>query len=170
MNGAVRPLLGTFYRCVSRKRDPLSAEGARLRGGRYNRIGEAALYLADDPRLAVEEHLQLGREFEVLRFNPRLLVSVEVQLESVLDVTDESTRESLGVTLDDLVAKRGTTDELISQELGTEARRAGLEALLVPSTCLEGRSNLVIFPENRRAASRLEVVGMDDYLGETAPA
>jgi len=52
VNPSVRPVEGLFYRCVSRKRDPLNAEGARLRGGRYNRPGEPALYLAEDAQAA----------------------------------------------------------------------------------------------------------------------
>jgi RES domain-containing protein len=40
------------------QRGPLSGEGARLHGGRWNRVGQAALYLARDPGTAVAEFYQ----------------------------------------------------------------------------------------------------------------
>ena len=118
---AVHTVRGLFYRCVSRKRDPLSPEGARLRGGRYNRAGDTALYLADDPLLAVEESLQRALEFDVPRFNPRLLVTTEVSFAAIPDLLDPRTREALGVTFDDLVA-RGSD---VALELCSCNRRAG---------------------------------------------
>ena len=167
---AVHTVRGLFYRCVSRKRDPLSPEGARLRGGRYNRAGDTALYLADDPLLAVEESLQRALEFDVPRFNPRLLVTTEVSFAAILDLMDPRTRELLGVTVNDLVA-RGSDGALeLTRAIGEQARAEGLEGVLAPSACSHGRANLVIFPENRRAASQLSVVGMDDHFRDEGSA
>lgn len=155
-----------FYRCVSRKRDPLSGEGARLNGGRYNEVGETALYLASDPLLAVEEHLQLGRQFEVPHFNPRLLVTVEVELEAIVDLTNPDTQSALGVAHEDLVAVGSARSLQVTRSIARAVREAGLEGLIAPSAMNPEKTNLVLFAENRRAASRIEDMDMDDRFDE----
>lgn len=56
----IRPLSVPLWRMLSIRyqRSPLSGEGAALHGGRWNRVGQAALYLAHDPATAVAEFYQ----------------------------------------------------------------------------------------------------------------
>ena len=42
-----KPLNGVYFRHTAPKREPLSGEGARIVGGRWNRPGSEALYLAE---------------------------------------------------------------------------------------------------------------------------
>lgn len=163
MDGALVSLRSVFSRCVSRRRDPLSSEGARTLGGRFNIAGCPALYLASTPTLAVAESLQLGSMLGVVRFNPRLLVSVDVALHSVLDLTAEENLERMGLTIEDLHDDWRDGDEpTISQLIGAEARDSKVEAILYRSIIEPAASNLRVFRENLFADSRLVVDGYDD--------
>ena len=166
---ATHVVAGPFYRCVGRRHDPLSAEGARLNGGRYNRVGDPTVYLADDPMLAVQEHLHRGSAFDVPRFNPRLLVTIEVSLANVLDLTDARTRGLLGVTLDDLVGRGSEASLEQTRAIGDQARAEGLEGVLAPSAWDPCHANLAVFPENRRTASVLSVIETDDCFDSRKP-
>lgn len=168
MDGKLIPVEDIFFRCTSRKREPLDTGGSLLNCGRYNVIGCAALYLASSPNLAVTEHLHLNEVFEVKQFPPRLLVSVRVTLSRVLDLTDAGTRAYLGVTLDDLAAEysQDPAHPSITQTIAVRARKAGIEALLAPSALISDHSNLVVFRDNIASPEALEVIGFDDHLDE----
>jgi RES domain-containing protein len=62
---------------------PLSGEGARVHGGRFNRPGTAALYLALDIETAIHEAKQgFGN-----RIPPLTIVEYDVEVDSVVDLT-----------------------------------------------------------------------------------
>lgn len=63
------------------QRDPLSGEGARLHGGRWNRAGQPALYLASDPATAVAEFYQ-GLP------KPGTLAPYRLEASAIADFTD----------------------------------------------------------------------------------
>jgi len=152
-----------FSRCVSRRRDPLSAEGARLLGGRFNPVGCPALYLASTPTLAVAEALQLSSIYGVVRFNPRLLVSIDIALTRVLDLTAEKNLERAGLTFADMQSDwRGAVEPTLAQRIGLQARDSRVEAILFASRIEPGAMNLCVFRENLLADSRLSVDGYDD--------
>lgn len=163
MGGGLVALEGTFSRCVSRKRDPLSTEGSRLIGGRFNPAGLPALYLAGSPAFAVAEALELADTYGVTRFNPRLLISVDVELSAVLDLTSAGNLGRIGLAAAELLADwRAGSDASATQRVGEQASRAGVEAILFPSRIEPSVSNLCVFRENLVAASRLTVNGYDD--------
>ncbi len=164
MDGGLVAVRATFSRCVSRKRDPLSTEGARLMGGRFNPRGCGALYLAGSPTVAVAEHLRLGSIFEMTAFNPRLLVSIDVSLSVVLDLTDPEVVHRLGLADDDLLGNWESETDAPPQVLGNDARDRGVEGILFPSRLEQGVANLCVFRENERADSYLTVNGFDDVL------
>jgi len=156
---------GGFARCVSRKRDPLSAEGARMHGGRFNPKGVPALYLAGSPAVAVAEALELATVFEIASFNPRLVVFLEVSLQSVLDLSQAGVVSKLGLGKDELLGDwRAGPEDAATQAIGLAARDDGVEAILYPSRLESGVLNLCVFRENMRANSVLSVHGMDDWL------
>lgn len=163
-----RPLEAAFARCVSRKREPLSTEGSRLHGGRFNTVGSPALYLAGSPPVAVAERLRLGETLlQFQRFNPCLLVAVEVALQEVLDLTVRGNRRRLEVTLADLREDwTGAAQSIRSQRLGDLVREEGVEGILYPSAIEPRTMCLVVFMENHRATSRIQVVGLDDHWPE----
>ena len=76
---------------------PLSGEGARRHGGRFNRRGIPALYTSLSPLTAIRESQPLGRPMQ-----PLTLCAYEVDAEPVFDTQDEARRRALGVRVSDL--------------------------------------------------------------------
>jgi RES domain-containing protein len=155
-----RGVSGTWFRCVSLRRDPLSVVGSELTGGRFNDVGTGALYLAGTPAAAVAEHLRLGSMFGVVSFPPRMLVTVEVVLSNVFDLTAADVRAECGLSAADLAADWRVVATPATQALGRSLRAAGVEAVVFASVVEPRVGNLVVFPENLQSASRLAVVGL----------
>jgi len=140
----LKQIEAVYFRCTSRKREPLSTGGALRSCGRYNVTGCAALYLASSPTLAVSEHLHLGEIFEAKRFPPRLLVSVEVTLTLVLDLTDESTRGRFGLTLEDLTgpySEDPNSPSITQTSLSRRARAGSKRCWCPPRSCRPRRTS-----------------------------
>ena len=76
---------------------PISGEGARRHGGRFNRRGVPALYTSLAPLVAVREAQPFGRPMQ-----PLTLCAYEVDAEPVFDALDPERRQALGVTEADL--------------------------------------------------------------------
>lgn len=92
---------GTLYRALNPRwmREPLSGEGARRHGGRFNARGRAALYTALDPLTAIAEASQAGQPLQ-----PVTLVSYAAALDRVFDATDPAALAAEGVTAENLAA------------------------------------------------------------------
>lgn len=147
-------LADVAFRHVRAGRDPLSGEGARLHGGRWNPPGSfATLYLATTRAIAIAE-LHRAAASQGLRpagFLPRDLVSIRVDLRRVLDVRDDIVAASLGLPStpgDDLTA---------SQRVAEAARNLGFEAILAPSAAASDGEVLAVFPDRLHGASTIEV-------------
>ncbi len=76
---------------------PLSGEGARRRGGRFNRPGVPALYTSLAPLTAIREAQPLGRPMQ-----PLTLCAYQVDAEPVFDAMDAESRRALKLTEADL--------------------------------------------------------------------
>ena len=72
---------------------PLSGEGARRYGGRFNRPGIPALYASLAPLTAIREALPLGRTLQ-----PVTLCAYEVDAEPVFDALDQEQCRALGAS------------------------------------------------------------------------
>lgn len=166
MNEGLKPVEGIFFRCTSRKRQPLDTTGALLNCGRYNVTGCAALYLASSPTLAVTEHLHLNEIFEIRQFPPRLLVSVKVRLSGVLDLTDSDVLGRIEVAPGALLESYSHDPDRpsITQLIAIRARKAGIEAILAPSALVSDQTNLVVFRDNTPSPDAVEVIGFDDHI------
>jgi RES domain-containing protein len=79
--------------------DPLSGEGARRFGGRFNPKGVAALHTALDPMTAVREVSQIGQPLQ-----PTMLITYAVDVAPVFDAADSALLRGRGLTMDDLAA------------------------------------------------------------------
>ena len=90
---------------------PLSGEGARRHGGRFNRRGTPALYTSLSPLTAIREAQPLGRPMQ-----PLTLCAYEVDAEPVFDTQDEARRRALGVRVSDLACPTWES-EMLSGEL-----------------------------------------------------
>ena len=78
--------------------DPLSGEGARISGGRFNRRGAAALYLATRFETAVGECAQGFAR----RIPPMTLCEYAVDCAPVADLSSDAERAAHGVALAEL--------------------------------------------------------------------
>ena len=76
---------------------PLSREGTRRHGGRFNRRGIPALCTSLAPLTAIREAQPLGRPMQ-----PLVLCAYEVDAESVFDTVDEERCRALDVSDSDL--------------------------------------------------------------------
>ena len=72
---------------------PLSGDGARHHGGRFNRRGIPALYTSLTQVTAIREAEPLGRSMQ-----PLTLCAYEVDTEPVFDALDQARRAALGVS------------------------------------------------------------------------
>ena len=77
--------------------NPLSGEGARRRGGRFNRKGLNALYLSLSPVTALKE-VQPPKQ----PLQPIVLCAYEIDVAPILDCTDERQRDEMGIADKDL--------------------------------------------------------------------
>jgi len=158
LQGAV-PFASVCFRCVSLKfgnaEDIVSTKGSFDKGGRYNFPGTfGVLYLSCDIHTSFEEIKKylLRHGFEVDTLLPCIIVSIKVNLNCVLDLTDATMRRRLGITKQSLIdpdwEKRYDLDkeEALTQQIGRLAREAGFEAILAPSAVWRG-NNLNVFPD-----------------------
>ena len=148
-----RALEVVTYRHVAEGRQPLSGEGARIQGGRWNPPESfPTLYVGMTEDVVVAEFRRLavrsGRS--TADFLPRQLFQIEVTLQIVLDLTDTSHVQALNVTAADLVS-----DHLaVCQALGDAAHYLGTEAILAPSAAGVGLA-LAVFTDRLGPTSGL---------------
>jgi len=144
---------------------PLAGAGAAQTGGRFNRKGQAALYLALDLATAVAEAAQgFGQ-----RIPPLTLCEYDVDCEEIAGLSDEATRAPLGVTAGDIacawltfqLAGKRAPSQLVAQRLKAE----GYAGLLAPSFA-PGASgtNLVLWAWGPAAPHKVEVYDPDGRL------
>lgn len=145
--------------------------GAAKAGGRWNRVGIAAVYASLDLITATTEAYQafLHYGFPLAGLRPRATAGARVVLSKVVDVTDPATRRKLGFSLKQLTDEDWRSiqrdgDESWTQAIGRGALLCGVEAILVPSARHPGGKNIVNFPANLAPTSAIQVLGSDDLL------
>lgn len=139
------------------------AGGARLVSGRYNRgldrFSEAevfpALYLATGPEICLGELYRHVTPELLPSLNAFRLSELSARLRRVADCRDPL---ALGLGAEDL---SHDTDYRATQDLGAAANSLGLEGLLVLSATGLG-DNLILFPGNLLASSRVEAISSRD--------
>jgi RES domain-containing protein len=164
---------GTAYRLIEHRyiETALSGIGSLTAGGRYNVAGAfEALYLSEDPTTTLHEAQAVvhtdGRLIGV-KGPPRLLLSIELELKHVLDVTSETLHAQLRTTLPELISSWlpfvGCTPPAPTQELGSAAYATGrISALRAPSARVPGATNIIVFPDRLRVG---EFVAVFDDTG-----
>ena len=133
---------------------PTSGAGAAEHGGRLNRPGLPALYLALDATTALEEFRQLSALMP-----PGLIVSYELELTRVVDFTSGYSGE-WDPLWDELTCdwRRLWFSERVeppSWLLADVAMEAAASGILFPSLARPGGTNLVLYPEALAKGDRL---------------
>lgn len=163
---AGRPIVaweGHLWRMHKRRYPAEDPGGARMVSGRYNRgldrfpEGETfpALYLATAPEICLGEVYRHVTPELLPSLNDFRLSELSASLQEIADCRDPS---ALGLSPEDLAHD---TDYRATQALGAAADARGLEGLLVPSATGLG-DNLILFPQNFPAGSRLTVASSRD--------
>ena len=130
------PFGGTGFRHLATGYQPLSGEGARVTGGRWNPPDSfPVLYLGLDRQTTVAEFRRLAAKQgrAPSDFLPRDLCSYEVRLQHVLDVRGADTRRNVGLS-----SELDGNDLAASQAVGEAAHLVGFEAILAPSATGSG--------------------------------
>ncbi|HEX2403089.1 MAG TPA: RES family NAD+ phosphorylase [Acidimicrobiia bacterium] len=121
-----------FRHMAARWDNPLSGEGARIRGGRFNPPDSfPVLYLCTTRPCAVAELNHLGQRqlIGVEGLLPRVLYRCEISLDHVLDLTSEAVIEFLGFTEQQVIG----SDLSIPRQIGELAHATGSQAIQAPS-------------------------------------
>ena len=135
-----------MFRVVREGLDPLVTTGSLKAGGRFNPPNEfGALYTSVEATTAAKEVArglrQRGIDPDQFPEGAWWVYELEVELETVLDLTDRDVLRECGIREDSLTG----TDVNATREIAAQARQGGYQALLVPSAAVAGSKNLVIF-------------------------
>lgn len=135
---------GTCYRGHDPKWafSPVSGEGARLKGGRFNALGTPALYLS----LTVEGlFIEMGHGFSQ-RFAPLTVCSYEVDVDDIVDLRTDRDRVQANVDLQDMACAWANDlaegREPASWGVARTLAAAGAAGILVPSFANGARSDM----------------------------
>lgn len=159
---------GVLYRALNPvyAREPLSARGAELYGGRFNRKGMPALYTSLSIMTALREANQAGS------LQPTTLVSYDADIERVFDSRDNAALHAEGIEEAALADTTWRDQMKTTGEAGTQAfaRRlvaAGHHGLLVRSFApgaTDDDLNLVLWKWSEEAPCRLALIDDEDRL------
>jgi RES domain-containing protein len=120
--------VGQCFRQQAPKYDPLSREGARRQGGRFNPPRSyPVLYLCTTRACAVAEFLRAGTRLAIgpEGLLPRQLYMYEIGVDQVLDLADGQTLDQLGLEGTDLSSE----DLSVTRSVGEAAHAFGLKAI-----------------------------------------
>jgi RES domain-containing protein len=141
--------------------DPESGEGARIHGGRFNRIGTACFYAA----LSLETAWLEAQQGFAFKAQPLTICSYRAELADILDLTDPDVRGAVQVTLAQLGCAwerlAGDRKVVPTWELGDRLIAAGCAGVIVPSFAARARPedhNLVLWSWSRMSPHRLQVI------------
>ena len=163
-----RSYSGKLYRALNPiyAREPVSGEGARRYGGRFNPKGMPALYCSLSIMTAVREANQVGT------LQPTTLIAYEAELENVFDTTDEAALTTEGMDAAVLAASTWRDEmrangESRTQTLARSLLARGYCALLVRSFAAGASRrdlNLVLWQWGEAPPARLTVIDDEGRL------
>lgn len=120
------------------------------------------LYLADTQHTALFETSAVYSHSGTIsgrKQPPRVMLSVDVNLQHVVDLTSLDVQNAPGVSAGELCAPWRLAQEegraILTHDVGAGARNAGCEALLFPSAALPGAVNLGIIVDRLRVGSNV---------------
>lgn len=134
--------------------EPLHLHWMQLARGRWNtqRPRLTCLYTALTPEGALAEYrkhfVENGFGAAPGLLAPRDLVSIDVRVEPVLNLTSAAVRERLGVDLARLTGNQAA-DRAICRRIAWDAVREGYRAILAPSAARRGERTLMLYVESQ---------------------
>jgi RES domain-containing protein len=146
-----RGFAGLAYRNQAPGFDPVSGEGARRQGGRFNPPHSfPAVYIcATKPCVVAELSQQAIRQgLQVADLLPRELWVVRLDLDAVLDLGDPDVRRDLRLEIADLTRR----DQGFTREIGERAHELRFQAIRSPSAT-DVDEVITVFPENLGGAT-----------------
>jgi RES domain-containing protein len=146
---------------------PVSGDGAKAKGGRFNPVGVPALYLA----LTLEGmFLEMGHGF-AHRFDPLTICAYELDVDDIVDLRTERERKAVGVTLADMACAwaldLANGREPASWRVAKQLIADGAAGILVPSFAVGARrdmANLVAWRWGSDLPHRIAVHDPDHRL------
>lgn len=169
-----KPFEGVVYRAVTprfaRSHDAASGEPGKLHHGRWTPAGLGrAMYASLDPETALAESLAHHRYFgiPVDQALPKVIVSIEVRLGRLVDLTAPRSLRVLGIDVKELTdcdwrRALDTGVEPITHALGRVLYELKAEGALAPSGARHGSRNIVVFPDHFTGGSRVRARGLDN--------
>lgn len=153
LDGAIAYRIQNPLRAVS----PVNGEVGARHGGRANRPGVRALYLAFETETAIQEYEQASTLLP-----PGTLVRYEVTIERLADLRAGYVADTGDPLWEDFTCdwRRLWFSEQIappSWAIGDRLIQANVSGILFPSQIAPGGTNLVIFPDTLGAADTLRV-------------
>jgi RES domain-containing protein len=145
---------GEAFRHVAPQYQPLSGDGARIHGGRWNPPNSVAtLYLGLSRETVVAEFDRLATKFGLATaaFLPRELYRYDVVVNDALDLRGADARSEFG--LDDRQLSADPPE--LCQQIGEAAVTCGREAILAPSATGHG-DTLVLYVGRLGSGTRLD--------------
>lgn len=147
--------------------DPESGDGAKIHGGRFNRIGMSCFYAA----LSLETAWLEAQQGFAFKAQPLTICSYRAELSDVLDLTNPVAREAADVSLAQLGCAwerlAGDRKPVPTWELGDRLIAAGCAGVIVPSFASRAtpeNRNLVLWSWNREGPHRLQVFDDEQRL------
>lgn len=138
---------------MPRGAEPLHAGWMQLARGRWNtqRPRIACLYTSCTAAGALAEYDKLARQEAGYATRPRDLVSVQVDVEPVLDLGTPENQARYGITERQMRAPGYTPCHRVVREA---ILRDGFRAIRAPSAAVDGVVNLMIYPESHEGRLR----------------
>lgn len=113
------PWTGTVYRHTAVGRDPLSGEGSRMNGARWNSPGRPTIYLAQPEKSCMAELARSadrgGFPLGALLRRGRELHTMEVRELPLLDLTKVEALDHVGLTLEDVEGDDWTACQAVGE-------------------------------------------------------
>ena len=136
---------GGLYRSVPEGRNPLEIHpvfNTEKAIHRYTGEGQGGLYLGSSQRIVNSEFTGNGASIDGLTNN-----HYNVKIDGLLDLTNPSVRDELGVSLEDLVRTGGSKEWRyeITNPLGRYAEDSGYNGMIAPAAQADGGVNVIQF-------------------------
>ena len=165
-----RSYSGKLYRALNPiyAKQPLSGEGARRYGGRFNPKGIPALYCSLSIMTALREANQVGS------LQPTTLVAYEAEIETIFDASNEAALRAEGMDIgavaastwrDEMTATGEAQTQMFTRALITKGYSALLVRSFAPGAA-GGDLNLVLWRWGKTPPARLTLI---DDEGRLAP-